>query len=253
MIGTAFASLVRFYSATNSATFPDADIVLIANAQKDEIARKLLKASEKVFLTPQTTDLVSSTITREYPMPSNINMSKIKKVEAKFDGTNWVQLFEIDQAYFQHPTSETDILSRFNNEQFHQINNKQGARYELMRRSIWIFSGTISAVDEGLKAWTEEYPADITTGSLALATDLSLDPSETTYGLPKDFHEIWARMTSRAWKQSKEKPIPLSENEMKIEIDLRELVASYTPASLDRDDFLGEPSSEDTYNNGFDL
>ena len=64
MIGTEFASLVRFYSGTTAATFPDADIVMVANVQKDAIARKLLKASEKVFLTPQTTDLVSSATTR---------------------------------------------------------------------------------------------------------------------------------------------------------------------------------------------
>lgn len=252
MIGTAFASLVRFYSATNSATFPDAEVVLVANAQKDTIARKLLKASEKVFLTPQTTDLVPSATTREYPLPQNINMSKIKKVEACFDGTNWIPLKEIDLSQVTRPTSEAEIVASFNSLEATKT-NPNGARYEISRRSIKIYSGTISAVDEGLKIFSEEYPADITTGSLALATDLSLDPSETTYGLPKDFHEIWARMTSRAWKQSKEKPIPLSENELKIDDDLKDLVASYTPASLDRDDFLGEPSDDDTYKDGFDL
>ena len=180
-------------------------------------------------------------------------MSKIKKIEACFDGTNWIQLFEMDQSKFHHQTRESDLISRFNNQQYHQRNNTQGARYEVIRRSIWIFSGTISAVTGGLKAWTEEYPANIVSGDLASAADLGIDPSETTYSLPKDFHEIWARMTSRAWKQSKETPIPLSQDELQIDADLVVLVAEYTPVSLDRDDTLGEPSNEDTFNNGFDL
>ncbi len=253
MIGTDFASTVRLYSGTNSATLTDAELVLLANPQKDVIARKLLKASEKVFLTPQTANLVASSTTREYPLPANINMSKVKKIEAKFNGTDWVQLFEMDQSQYQHPTSETDIINRFNNYQYDKLGNPNGARYENIRRAIRIFSYTITEVVAGLKLWSEEYPADITTASLALSTDLSIDPSTTTYGLPKDFHEIWARMTSRAWKQSKTTPIPLSQDELQIDTDLAVLVAEYTPTSLDRDDTLAEPALEDTGNNGFDF
>ena len=250
MTGQKFTNYVRKLAGANSNTFPDADILLFANAEKDEIAYKLLKASEDVFLTPQTTNLEADT--REYPLPENI-LNKIKKVEALFDGSTWIPVHEMDQSQFRGTSDEATIVSYFNNQEADR-GNPYGARYDIRRKAIYLYSGTITAVTSGLKVHTEEYPADLVTAQLSDdADDLSKDPSTTTYGLPKEFHQIWAKMTAKAWKEAKEKPIPETLSEVILKAVLAEKVAEYTPVSTDRVDTFGEPTEEETYNNGFDL
>lgn len=237
MTGYTFASLVREYTRTNSTTLTNDTIVLLANTVKDDFAKEIIKADEDIFGFPATRNLIasgSSLTDREYNLPDYL--LKIKRVEAALDGTNWINLYELDLNRFHRPTTESDILSSFEN-----IQGK--AFYDIFRRSLWIYSGVIVAGINTLKLWGIMYPADITTSTLADATnDLSKDPTATTVGIPRPFHELWARKLSMTWKQTREKPIALNERELKFDIDFASAISAITNPNLDRASMASLPN-----------
>lgn len=240
MTGSQFASLIRLYTRTNTSTLTDANIVLMANTIKDDMAREIIKADENYFGSLATRDLVASDANdltkREYTLLDNI--LRIKHVEAALDGTNWVPLIEINNVQRRTVSTEASILENFTNE-------KGMARYEIFRKSLWIYSGTITATTAGLKLWSIVYPADISDSTLAGSTDLSVDPSTATAGMPRQFHEIWARKVSKMYKSSREKPIPLTEMELNVESDFTKAISSITNANLDRENTASLP--DDTH------
>ncbi len=207
MIGTSFASYIREKTSTNSTTFTDADIVLRANIIKDEMADQITEAFQDFFLIPYTDSLVADQ--REYALPNDY--IKVKQIEAKLDGTSWIKLDPFDINNYRRPTNDTDIKSNF---------STANAKYDLFRGSFQIYSGAdISAVTNGLKAWFIVYPADISadgsgsTLNLAGTDDLSIAPTTTTLGFPRSFHRLWADAIIVDYKNSKDRPIPLSEGE----------------------------------------
>lgn len=232
-----FAAYVRLKTRTNSNTFPDADIITLMAVRQDEIAQAILKTDEDIFLIPETRDLVSSATQRDYSFPSNI-LSRIKRVEAKLDGTNWIKLTETDITKLDIPIStEADITNVFSNEE-------GNAFYDIVRKSLYILSGSISAVTGGLKLWCNTYPASIT--SLADTTDMSVDPSTTTHGMPRELHKIWATGVIIDYKESREKPIPLAEREKNYEYDLQKAIETLKHGNLDRE-VLGDVPYSDGY------
>lgn len=227
---TEFASYIRLKTRTNSTTFTDADMLIFANVRLDEIGQEILKADEDILLVPQTDDLVANQ--RDYSFPTD-TLAKIKRVEAKLDGTNWLKLKEIDITSIKTPiASETDITYNFSNEE-------GSACYDIIRNQLYIFSGTITNVSNGLKLWVNTWPASLTT--LSGGTDMSLDPSTTTHGIPRPLHEILARGVIIDYKESREKPIPLSERELKYEFDLQKAIQTLKNGNFDREVIASVP------------
>jgi len=228
---------------TTSTTFTDAQIISLMAIRQDEIARAILKTDEDILLIPQYANLVVSTITaREYPQPQDI-LSRIKRVEAKLDGTNYIVLNEFDvTSYRKAISTEADIIANFS--------NLEGeAFFDILRKSIVIYSGTLTAVTDGLKILVNTYPAAIT--DLALTSDMSQDPSTTTHGIPRAMHEVWARGVIIDYKSSREKPIPLSEGELNYKNDLEETIQTLKHGNLDRE-VIGV-ISDDMWNHGYNL
>ena len=202
--------------------------------RQDEIAAAILKTDEDILLIPQTTGLVLNQ--REYPMPSDI-ISRIKRVDAKLDGTKWLHLDETDITQLDFPiSSETDIVNHFSN-------NHGLAKFDIIRKSIYILSGTIITVAGGLKVWVDTYPTPIT--DLTSTTDLSVDPSSTTHGIPRPMHKIWATGVIIDYKSSKEKSIPLTEREQNYELDMQNAILTLKHGNLDREVIASTP-----YNDG---
>jgi len=225
-----FVTYVRYKTKTNSTTFTNDNIKALMKIRQDEIAAAILRADEDILLLPQVASLVADQ--REYPQPTDI-LSRLKRVEVKLDGTTWVPLTEIDITRINQPIStETDITNVFNNSQLSE-GNPGGARFDILRKSIVIYSGTIIEVEDGLKLWCDTYPAAIT--DLTSETDMSEDPSDTTHGIPRPLHEIWARGVIIDYKESKEKPIPLSERESNYDDDLDDAIATLKHGNLDRE------------------
>jgi hypothetical protein len=232
MTGTNFAALIREYTRTNSTTLTDATIVLLANTVKEDFAPEIMKADEDLFGVPATRNLIASAISREYSLPED-NL-KLIRVEAKFDGTNWVKLHELNLALYRRTTDEATITRLFNNSEMN-AGNPSGAQYDIFRKALWLYSATIEAVTAGLKLYYIAYPADIVAGDLAGSTDLSIDPTTTTSQIPRQFHELWARKVSIMWKSNREKPIPLNERELFFEKDFKKKISSITNPNQDRD------------------
>lgn len=247
MTPTEFATHVRFMTRTTSVTFTDAEILALMKLRQDEIARAILRADEDILLIPQTSNLVANQ--REYPFPTDI-IARIKKVVAKFDGTNWIPLTEIDISDVTVPLeTEANVTASFNSLQYEKT-NPQGARYDIRRKSLYLLSGTISAVTNGLRLYLSTYPQTIT--SLSSSIDLSVDPSDTTHGIPRSLHEIWARGVIIDYKSSREKPIPLTERELSYQMDLDKAIETLRHGNLDREVIGHLPPASDRGNDGFD-
>lgn len=241
MTAAQFAAYVRLKTHTNSTTFTDTDIIILMRQRQDEIAQAIMKTDEDILLIPQKTDLVADR--RDYPYPADI-LSRIKRVEAKLDGTNWLKLHELDVTSVRTPvSSETDITNNFSNTQ-------DNAFYDLLRKSIVIYSGTITSVTDGLKLWCDTWPTAVT--NLAATDELSLDPSTTTHGIPRSMHEIWARGVIIDYKQGKEKPIALDEHELNYEKDMEKAILTLKHGNLDREVTGDLPPPSERGNEGED-
>lgn len=245
MTGLDFASYIRFKTRTNSTTFTTTEIILLANVVIEELAPQILEAQEDILLIPHTTNLIATggdAVKRLYPFPTTI-LARIKRVEAKFDGTNWINLTEFDINQYHKPSDETSILAQFS--------NAEGkAKYDIGRKALRIFSGEITAVAAGLKLWLNTYPAKLQPFQLEDNVDLSIALSSTTHGMPQEFHELWARRVGILYKASREKPIPLDEQELKYELDLKEAIITLRHGNDDREVFAPLPPASDRGNHG---
>jgi len=244
MTGKEFTDLIRYKTRTDSTTLTDAEIVLLGNSRLETMARGIMGTDEDILVLPHTTSLLLGI--REYPFPVTL-LSRIKYVEAKLDGTNWTTLSEFDLNQYNKPTSEDDILANFSNDEGR-------ARYDIDRKSLWLYCGAIIAVTGGLKLWCNTYPAKLTTAKLADAvTDLSEDPSTTTHGFPQELHELWSRGVIIDFKESREKSIPLSEKELSWRVDYLEATQDLKRGDTSREVIASMPTAQSRWNNGQDL
>jgi len=225
-----FATYVRFKTRTNANTLTDAQILALMAVRQDELAKDIIDTDEDILLIPQYTNLVADQ--REYPLPSDI-LSSIKRVEVKLDGTNFIPITELDTGkYGKTIKSETEITLNFSNE-------KGNAFFDLSRKALTIYSGTITSVTDGLAVWCNTWPQAIT--DLSSTTDMGIDPSSTTHGIPRELHEIWARGVIIDWKESREKPIPLSEREQGYRVDKGIAIDSLKPQNRSRTVTFSQP------------
>lgn len=232
---TEFATYIRFHTKTDSATLTDAELVALANVKKDELAKEIAKTNEDIFGMWYLRDLEAGV--REYSFPANI-LNNIKAVEASVanGGTDFKKFTEFDMTQYRGTTVEADIRLAFSGKY----------QFDIFRKSLWLYTGEeIVAVVEGLKLWAIQFPADLTTALLASTDDMSVDPSTTTHGMPREAHEIWARSVIIDYKNSKEKPIPLTEKELNYENDLQKVLNALKGTNLDRQNMGTVP-----YNDG---
>lgn len=228
-----FANHVRFMTRTNSTTFTDAEILALMKIRQDELAKDIIDVDEDILLIPQYTNLIANQ--REYSLPADM-LSSIKRVEAKLDGINWIKLKELDINRFKNSVLiESEITQHFGN-------TDGRAYFDLSRKSIIIYSGNIIDVANGLEIWVNTWPSAIT--NLASQIDMSLDPSDTTHGIPRELHEIWARGVTIDWKSSRENPIPLSEKEVVYGVDKIKAINSLKPQNRGRE-VIGSTPYED--------
>lgn len=217
------AEYVRFKTRTNSTTLTNAELIILANVVKDNLVWEALEADEDIFLVPTTQNLVANQ--REYPLLSTL-LSRIKRVEAKLDGNNFIKLHEFDITSHKYPFStEGDIVDKFGNEE-------NTAFYDIMRESVFIYSGTITNVTDGLKIWVNTTVPDIT--SMTSTVDMAIDPSNTTHGIPKALHEVLADGIVISWKQSREKPLSLSDTELRYDLKVKKAISSLKRKNYDR-------------------
>ena len=222
MTFTKFATLIRYYTKTNSTTFTDANILILANIFKDDISSELSKeVGEDYFGLRFERDLLAGQ--REYDLPSEI-MGRIKYLQAKLDGTNWNKLNETDLSVYDKAFDEDTIRETY---------AERDPEFDIWDQGIYVLSGdAIIAVTNGLKLWSIIFPADFS--DLTSTEDMSTNPDDYTHGFPRQFHELLARRVSIAYKSSKDRPIPLSEKEKLYEVDLSTAIKKMKDTNLDR-------------------
>lgn len=232
-----FATYIRLKTRTNSTTFTDADILAYANIIKDDIAKEITKVNEDYFGIEFLRNLEAGK--RAYSFPSDV-LNQIKYTQAMLDGVNWQTMEEFDVTIYKRPTDEASIVANWKGKK---------PEFDIFGSQIVIYSeDAIIDVTEGLKLWAMIYPADL--ASLAGTTDMSVAPDEISFGMPRQFHYIWATKVIIEFKGSKEKPIPLTEKEQNVDKDLLLALGSLKGGNLDRTVTATVP---DPYNNGQDL
>lgn len=239
-----FAQYIRLKTHTNATTLPNSTILLYAGIRMDQISARLVDYDEDYFGAPQTTDLVNNQ--REYPMPTDM-LNHIKKVEAKLDGTNWLNLKEIDLSTYEFTTDEATIVSYFGNQQ-------DDAGYFIYRGSLWILSGTIQNFVPGnaaLKLWSYQWPTHIS--DLTSVIDISIDPNNTSAGFPRVLHQSLADGVIIDYKQSADKPIQLNDFDLNWEANLEHNLVTLTELNKDRSVNAMMPHNRRLWQNGFRL
>lgn len=219
-----FAAYIRYHTKTDTDTLTDAELVLLANVEKDNLAKEIAKVNEDIFGMWYVRDLEEDV--REYSFPSNI-LSNTKYLEVKIanGGTEWKKFSEFDLTAYQRTTDEASIVQNFAGKYL----------FDIFRKSLWLYcEETIIDVTDGIKLWAIQFPADLTTAMLSSTTDMSVDPTTTSSGMPRESHELWARATIISYKNSQEKPIPLTEKELNYKDDLRLMLNSLRGTNLDR-------------------
>lgn len=225
MTGTTFASYIRRLTKTDSTTLSDTVLALLANVEKDDLAELIAEeVGEDFFQLSVKRDLEADK--REYTLPSYL-MLHLKRISAMLDGTNWELLTERDLNLIRFPMiTEDNITTAYNG---------HAPEYDLMDVGIRILSeSAITAVTDGLQIEAMVYPSDIDATALAAVTDLSIPSSTTVVAMPRASHKVWALRTSIAYKQSRPKTIPLTEEEKNIEFYTTRMINKLRGRNLDR-------------------
>lgn len=231
-----FAKYIRLRTKTNATTFPDADILTFANIIKDDLAKEVTKANEDYFGIELLRSLQAGQ--RAYGFPTYV-LNQIKYTQAKLDGTNWSKLEEFDITSYEKTTDESAILANWAGKK---------PMFDIFGNQLVIYSDSaILSVTDGLKLWAIIYPEDIS--SLAGTVDMSVPPSTTGFGLPRQLHFVWATKVIVEYKSSKEKPMPLTEREQNINNEMFLAINSLKEMNLDRTVVASMPN---TGNNGQD-
>lgn len=232
-----FASYVRFKTQTDTSTFSDADLLVLANIVKDDIAKEITKVNEDYFGMKYYRNLEAGK--RSYSFPSDI-LNQMKYLQAKIDGNKQEVLTQFDVNTYRKPTNEAEIISNWAGRK---------PEFDIFGSSIEIYSGLpIIDVDDGIMLWAMMYPADLS--GLSGSTDMSVNPSTTSFGMPRQFHKLWATKVVVEYKNSKEKPIPLTDDEASVDKEL--LLAINALKKRDLNQSIIATVSDNT-NNGQDL
>ena len=220
MIGTTFASYIRQKTKTDSTTLPDSEILVLANVIKDDLAADIVANTDEHYFDIELTRDLEADI-RDYTQEDDV-LKHIKYIAAKLDGTEWSYLTETDYAEFNKPLRENGTIK--------ELYSARKPQFYISGRSYQLLSGDdIIAVTDGLKVVAEIYPEDISTGSLAASTDLSIPSSDTAHALPRQVHKHWATKVVIEWKQSRDKPIPLTQLEQNVENELQKVLVKLAP------------------------
>lgn len=237
MTGTALAALIRRKTKTNTTTFPATNMLIDVNFLKDEIASRIQQVRPKVWNIPALDDLVDDQ--REYAFPADV-LNNIMSLELMFVASgDYVIALPISRKHYKDSLQESKIVNSFDNLE---------PRYFIRRKAIYILSGTIVAVTDGFRLVYNSFPADL--ADLAGSADLSVDPSTTTHGFPREFHELLARRVSIGYKDRE--GIKLSQTELKYERDLDKALDDFSSANLDESIIGALPSGQSRGNDGVD-
>ena len=237
MTGAELLAYIRRKTHTTTATYSDADILIDVNAEIEEFATEIKKARETIWNITALDDLVASTTSRLYAFPEDI-LSSIIDVELMFvAGEDYVQAKPSARRHYNDVLQESVIIANFDN---------SDPEYFIRRKAIYILSGTIAVVVDGIKIVYDAFPAKL--ADLAGVVDLSIDPTTTTHGFPREFHKLLARKIIRDHKS--EHNMKLNKVDIDFEIDFQKKLDAFSTVDTGKTIVAGLPvtDSDDGFN-----
>lgn len=219
-----FAALVRQRTKTDSTSFPDSEILALLNPFKDELCAEAVEVNEDLFVMRFYRNLVAGQ--RGYAFPGEM-LTKMKFIEAVLDGVKTTRLVEFDPNSVKgYPlNTEADIRATFAGRK---------PAYDINARGLKIFSeDAIINVTDGLVLHATQYPEDL--ASLSGTTDMSVDPSTTTFGIPRPLHLPLLDRVVIEWKESQDQPIPLTQRELAWDERWQKVKDTMKDGNLDRE------------------
>lgn len=233
------AARIRFYTKTNSTTLTDAELLPLVNSTlTDDMASRIVETDNEMFEVPYIFNLVADQ--REYAVGDDV-LNRVHKVEVKFTASDdrFPATYIKD---YRGSESEDQITAHFNN-------SEGGFAYTIRRRAMLLLSGTIIDVTDGVRMTAIVYPEPL--ANLTGTTGMEVDPSTTTFGFPRQFHELLARRVSIIWKGSQPKPVSLSPIEKNYEIDMERQLAAISQVTDEGTTRSEDPTDADTGNHGY--
>jgi hypothetical protein len=212
----------------------------MVNDAKNEMSELIVSRDIKgnYFVIPALDNLIASQ--REYAWPDDV-LDHLYSIEIAFSNTvdgfgqlPYVQAFPDDYRRLGLARTEGNIQANYTNGGGSMLIDAYGTstgkvvgpRYEMQRRSIYLLSGAIdattlgaSSITNGIRIRYRQFPADLP-DLTDNTTDMSIDPTTTSFGFPKQFHELLARRVSLEWKGSHPGAVPLSPLESRYDADL---------------------------------
>ena len=228
----------RVLAKLNISSSDFSDILTTANVILSEIGSAISVAKGELMGTYSYDDLVADQ--REYDLPDDI-LNNVKAVFLMLDGSYYVRAKIVDlndplifgniskKTVFQ----ESWITANFSNDEPYVA---------FYRGSMFVFSGSITAVTNGIQLWYS-YPFDdipnIDEASIDLATATDNTQSIKT-GLSKQFHDILVRGICKDKRETDE--LPLRDYEKLYEAKLQQAVSNLKGQEKDREIFASVPS-----------
>lgn len=237
MTSAEYTTLVRQKTRTTAETFTDAEILLYTNLYIYEIASQIQEYRPDVWNIPAKFDLVAGV--REYGFPMDV-LNNLNSLEIKLASDSKYQVAKGLKMRPRHPLGdESEIVRRYSESPY----------YYLRRNAIYLLSDTIEDVEDGGILIYNSGPSNLT--SLTGTDDMSIDPTTTTHGFPKPFHELLARRVSIAYKNKE--TIPLNEEEQNYRVDLELQLQKYSAPADDSIEETRDTPSNDIFGNGYSL
>ncbi len=238
MTGTQLATLIRRKTKTNSTTYPNADLLVDVNLMKDELVSRIQQVRPEIFNIKEDQNLVVSSTSREYDIPDEA-LNRIIDLELKFSASgDFVTAAFLARRHYKDSLQESKIVNNFDNLE---------PRYFIRRKKVYVLSGTIVAVTNGFRLIYDRVPADL--ANMTGSTDLALNTA-TENGIPKEFHELWARRVNIEYKSAN--LLPLSQKDLEYEKDLEKALDDLSTANLSETIIGALPPSSKRGNDGAD-
>ena len=242
MTGSELNTIIRRYTGTDTTSYTAANCLLDVNNIKNDFAARIAQRNEEAFIIPTLYDLVASSITaREYPLPDDM-LSHIATVEIAVDSAISPLGYVPVRPYPGGLQSALVNTGGLTEAKIIQVFTNTKPFYFITRKGIYILSGTLSAVTSGLKVRYRLYPADL--ANLSGSTGLHVDPTTTSFGMPLQFHELWARAVSILWKSQRPKPMPLSKKELDFDNDFELALQAFEENDLAEEHIGSLPSAD---------
>ena len=232
MTSAQLLALIRRKTNTTTTTYPDADVLIDVNLAIEDLAGDIQKAREHIWEITALDDLVADQ--RLYAFPADI-LNRMTDLELMFvAGNDYVQAKPSARRHYNDVLQESVIINNFNNDD---------PQYFIRRKAIYILSGAIIAVTDGIKLVYNAFPAVLV--NLTGSDDLSVDPSTTTHGFPREFHPLLATKVSMGYKSRNN--LKLNQEEADFYNDLERKLDAFSCVDSSKVVRIGLPVSDSDF------